>query len=46
MGKIRDGFPSVVRVRISEPFDKVLYLTSMGALVQDKFDFILVGAVD
>ena len=42
MVQVVKGFPGVVRVRVSEPFDKILRFVSIGSLVKNGFDFVFV----
>ena len=39
------GFPGVVRVGVSKPFDKVLRFVVIGALVKDGFHFVLIHSI-
>ena len=39
IGDVLEGFPCVMSVGISFPFDKILEFPSMGTRIQDCFDF-------
>ena len=46
MGEVGSWFPSVLRVRVAEPFDKVFEASATSSSVKDRFNFIFIVTID
>ena len=46
MDEVRSWFPSVLGVRIAEPFDEIFMATAVESFIEDGFNFILIVTSD